>query len=107
MFRAATGQFSQSYAQSLLRMAMILIPQRCPVHRNQPRSTPLTELVNLLDPLRQFTTRPGPQSLFATISCRMCGSSDRSATSGFSLPFSSRSSRSSLRSSPASFFFHT
>jgi hypothetical protein len=46
------------------------------MHRNQPRDTPLTELMGLLRPLRQLATRPGHQSFFATISRRTCCSAD-------------------------------
>ena len=88
---ATAGQLSQSHAQRFLRIAMMLVTLRCPMHRNQPRDTPLTELMGLLRPLRQLAARPGPQSFFATISCRTCRSSERSATSRFSFPFSSRS----------------
>jgi len=88
---ATAGQLPQSHPQRFLRIAMMLVTQRCPMHRNQLRDMPLTELMGLLRPLRQFARRPGPQSFFATISCRTCRSSERSATSRFSFPFSSRS----------------
>ena len=69
---------------------MVPITQSHPLYWNQPRRTPLAQLVDLLGPLRQLAPRPRPYSFFATISCRICRSRLRSATSRFSFPFSSR-----------------
>src|SRR6185437_10427409 len=104
----AAGQFAQSHPQCILGISMMLVPQSRPVNRNQPRRVPLAQIVGLLRPLRQLATHARLQSFFATISCRMCRSRLRSATRRFSLPFSSRScrsSRSSLSPRPAYFFF--
>src|SRR5450631_2008454 len=105
----APSQFTQTHPQRFLRIPMMFITQSRPVDWNQPRHAPLTELVRLFGPFRQLPAHARLQSFFATISCRMWRSRLRSATSRFSLPFSSRSwrsSRSSLSPRPAYFFFH-
>src|SRR6185503_16266804 len=105
----ARGHLSQTYLQRLLRITMPLIPQRGPRHRQQPRDPALTDLIGRLRPAGQHTPVPRPYSFFRTISCSRCRSSERSATSRFSLVFSSRTcrnSRSSLSPSPAYLRFH-
>ena len=77
--------------------------------QNQPRHPPLAQLMSLFGPFRQLATHPRPYSFFPTISCRIWRSKLKSATRRWSLPFSSRScrsSRSSFSPKPAYFFFH-
>src|SRR4029077_13295772 len=83
-----------------------------PARPSQPHQSgysTLPDLIRLLGPLPQLPPQPGLYSFFDTISCRICLSRLRSATSRFNRPFSSRScrsSRSSLTPNPAYCFFH-
>src|SRR5208282_1927945 len=95
---AAAGQFAQAHPQRVLRITMMLIWESRPVYRNQPRHAPLAQLVDLFGPLGKLATQARLYNFFWTISCRMCRSRLRSATSLFNLLFSSRSWRSSRSS---------
>ena len=46
----------------------MLVAQRHPVNRNQPRSTPLAQLVDLLRLLGKLATQARLYNFFATIS---------------------------------------
>jgi hypothetical protein len=86
-----------------------MVTQRCPVHRDQPRSTSLTELVDLPGPLCQLTPRPRPYSFFAMISCRTWRSSEEIGDQPLQLPvlLAQLSEFPQLaQAQPAYFFFH-
>ncbi len=98
------GQFFQLPPQRQLRVLAAAIALARPHHPHQPCCPTLTDAVGQLHPLRQLASQPRLQSFFETISCRICRSSDKSATRRFSRPFSSRnwcSSRSSVTPRPA------
>lgn len=46
----------------------MLVTQRHPVNRNQPRGAPLTQLVDLLRPLGKLATQARLYNFLATIS---------------------------------------
>jgi hypothetical protein len=50
---------------------MMLITDSSPVYRDQPRSSSLAQIVDLLRPLGKLATKARLYNFFATISCRM------------------------------------
>src|ERR1700691_652118 len=102
--RPVAGEIAQALPQFVLGIATALIlvdPARDP---RQPTSAAFIQLVRLTDAAYQLPPRRGLQAFFDSTSCSMCLSSVRSATSVFSLRFSSRnwrSSRSSFNPTPA------
>ena len=91
----------------LLQEVLIDVRLICTFHLDQANGAfcdPEDCMVNIHTPV------PRTYSFFRTISCSIWRSSERSATKRFNLAFSSRScrsSRSSLRPSPAYLRFHT
>ncbi len=68
VMHGAAGQFSQTYPQCLLRVAIVLVARRHPFDLDQLRHAPLAELVNLpTQPARamhealQFFLRRSPE----------------------------------------------
>ena len=82
---------AQAPAQWLLRILLAPVEQSSPMHSQQTRGASRPNRVCLLRPPRQPASLARLDSFFETISCGICRSSERSATSRFSLPFSSRS----------------
>jgi len=102
-------QLSQTMPQHFIEYLPALVPQRPDRQLHNPRRVPLADSIGLLRPARQLPTRTRPYSFFETISCRICRSKLRSATSRFSRPTSSRncrSSRNSLTPTPVYFRFY-
>src|SRR5271155_2199232 len=104
----ARRQLAKPHAQGVLGRPPTAVDQSLARDLHQPRRPAFAQREHGLRPLSQLAPATGPYNFFGTISGRMCRSSDRSAPSRLSLPFSSRnwrSSRSSLNPSPEYFFF--
>lgn len=60
----AAGQLALPHPQRILRIGVMLVAQRHPVNRDQPRSTPLAQLVDLLRPLGKLATQARLYKIF-------------------------------------------
>src|SRR6185437_6368545 len=101
--RPVAGQLAQALPKFALRIATALILVDPARDAHQPTSAAFIQLVRLADAAHHVPPRGGLQAFFDNTCCKMCLSRVRSATSAFSLRFSSRnwrSSRSSLNPTP-------
>src|SRR5215831_18475109 len=87
---AGRGHLAKTPPSGHLRIPMALVSQGGACQWHPPRHPALTDLIRRVRPADQRPPVSRPYSLFRTISCSMCRSSERSATSRFSLVCSSR-----------------